>query len=195
MFAEVFRNGWRWTVSPVLAARQQFQARRRWLGFYTVLIFAVLFALAAYVLWAYKIPIGMPAILPIVPADYYIWQAAFTIPWTLACWALSGGLAWGLLKAFGGNAGFREWLDFVGPATVVPWFYLTLLPDLIGKPFAGPGGFPLPVATMLTAVPLLWMMALVIVAARLYLVRWPKAVGVAVLYTVVFSALLLLLVR
>jgi hypothetical protein len=39
------------------------------------------------------------------------------------------------------------------------------------------------------------MMALVIVAARLYLVRWPKAVGVAVLYTVVFSALLLLLVR
>ena len=42
MFAVVFRNGWRWTLAPVLAARQQLQARRPWLGFYSVLIFAVL---------------------------------------------------------------------------------------------------------------------------------------------------------
>jgi hypothetical protein len=191
MFVEIFRNGWRWTVAPVLAARQQIQAKRSWLGFYTVLAFTVLYALAAFVLWSYKIPLGMPAIIPVDPVDYYRWQAIFTIPWVLVCWALAGGLSWGVLKAFGGEARYREWLDLAGPATVVPWFFLTVLPALIGKPLAGPAGFPPPVVNILTAVPLIWMMALVVVAARIYLLRWPKAVGVAVIYTVIFCALLL----
>lgn len=195
MFIQVFRNAWRWTVAPVLAARQQFQAKRPWIGFYSVLFFGILYALASFTLWSYKVPIGMQAFLPIDLADYYKWQAILVIPWVLACWALAGGLSWGILKAFGGKAGYREWLDFAGPATVVPWFILAILPDLVARPFAGAAGLPFPVVTMLTAVPILWMMALVIVAARLYLVRWPKAVGVALVYTVIFCALLLWLVR
>jgi hypothetical protein len=195
-FLNIFKTGWRWTALPVLAARQQLKEGYRRTGLYSMILFGVLYALLALELKYCGIK-PLPAWMAVTPADY-LWQAILTLPWVLAGWALAGVTSGGLLKAFGGKTSYREWLDLMGPATAVPAFFLIVLVQAIGALLAGSTGvFPWPpeVEVVRQAVPILWMLALVLAAARVYLASWQKAVGVSLVYVVIFVGLLLLLIH
>lgn len=106
-------------------------------GFLVNLIFAVLYSIT--VLVYYRIG-RLPAVTPWVPIpeeSYYLYQAAWTIPWGLATWILISGIAYLLTPAQDGErfASFEDALLICGLAWIVPNLFLMWIPETLLVPF------------------------------------------------------------
>lgn len=94
------------------------------------MILAILYELAI-LLWALgDATPTMPAFLKIPADGYYYYQLIFIIPMILIVWLLSGGIAYVLSKALGGNGSYDTILGGFGIAALFST-YFALIPDFV----------------------------------------------------------------
>jgi len=200
MLGKVFSYAWYWILRPARAAEDQlYEERSLAIGFWAIVIFALLYSITAILLWLTGFKPAFAPILPIGEESYYLWQAFFTIPWAILSWLIAGGVIhlWNYIFTRK-----RKLSDFLGPAAfafIIPWFFFTWIPETFVAPFLGPWGFPpWPVwAEMIRlTLPVLWMAALLYIAARkVYDANWFRALGSAMLGVAAFAVMFMLFIR
>ncbi len=100
------------------------------LGFRSVLLMGILYALTTlgYVI-AGASPL-MPSMIGIPARSYYLWELLFLVPVFFLGWLLASGLAQALNKLFKGSGTFQAHLAVLGFALNIPW-YITWLVDTV----------------------------------------------------------------
>lgn len=200
MLAKVFSYAWRWIVRPGKAAEDQlYEERNVWIGFWTVAIFGLLYAITALLLWLAGFKPAIATILPIPRDSYYLWQTFFTIPWAVLTWFFAGAVIHLWNHIFSRERRLADILGPLGFALSVPWFFFTWIPETFVAPVLGPWGFPpwhFWAEMIRLAIGVLWMAALIFIAARkVYEANWLRALGSAILGLAVFAVMFLIFLR
>ena len=200
MFVKIFTYAWWWIVRPGRAAEDQlYEKSNVWIGFWAVFILAVLYSIAALLLWLTDFTPMFKAILPIPETSYYLWQTFFTLPWAVLTWFIAGAVIHLWNYIFNRKRRLADILGPLGFASVIPWFFFTWLPEAIVAPILGPWVFPpwpMWVEMVRQVIPALWMSALIFIATRkVYEASWWRALGSAILGLAVFAIMFLLFLR
>ena len=198
IISKVFFYAWRWIIKPVRAAAEQLDEKQNfWIGFWTAAIFGLLYAVAAFFLWLAGFLPSFTPIVRIADEDYYFWQTFFTIPWALSSWFIAGVAIHLWSRLFSREGSLASILGLLGTASVVPWFFFTLIPEIGILPIVGPPP-PWPDWIDITRqiIPSLWMMALFFIAAsKVYTTRWSVSLASAILGSAIFFLLVYLFLR
>lgn len=98
---------------------------------FSYLIFGALLYGGAFILWAFGADtVTFPAFLKIPEETYYLFELIFVIPLFIITWLLASGIAYLLVKSFGGKGSFDLILAGYGISMSVS-LYPTLIPDYI----------------------------------------------------------------
>jgi len=198
ILGRVLRYAWRWILRPVRTAVEQLDEKQNlWIGFWTVAVFGLLYAIAALLLWLAGFLPAFPPVMPITDEDYYLWQTFFTIPWALGSWFVAGVTMHLWNRLFSREGSLPGILGLIGPASVVPWFFFTLIPEIGILPIVGPPPpWPDWIDIARQIIPSLWMLALFFVAtSKVYSTRWLVSLVSAILGSVVFFIFVYLFLR
>lgn len=95
-------------------------------------------AYGAFVLWMYLAG-HEPSFTgnPIPASEYYLWQAGFLVPWLLVAWCAASTVAFGLARAAGSSASWRQTVAPLGFALAVPLTWGYVLPEMLVFGFFG----------------------------------------------------------
>ena len=110
------------------------------IGFYIVLIFSLMYSLTALVLWeSGRLPFLESWVPGIPPGDYYIFQAAWTIPWFVVAWLAIAGFVY-LITSLAGKEAFYEDAVMISALSVaIPYLMFWWVPETFIIPFMGAG--------------------------------------------------------
>jgi hypothetical protein len=135
-------NYWMFAVSRpgyVLDIAQRDRHRVR-ISFYIVLVFSALYTFTAWNLWRNgRLPIMEPWIGFIQPADYYLYQALWTLPWMVSVWLIGAGVIY-LFTTLAGKEGYFEDSLMISALSVsIPYLMFWFIPETFIFPALGPG--------------------------------------------------------
>lgn len=200
MFVKIFSYAWRWIVRPEAAALEQhYEKKGLQIGLWAVVFFALLYSVAALMLWWRGFVPAFNPIIPVPAKSYYFFQTFITIPWAIVTWLIAGVLVYAWNYLFNRKVRFAEILGPFAYASVVPWFFFTLLPGLVIAPIVGSWGWP-PwsdwIETLRQILPAVWMVILFFIAVRkIYDAKWILAVFSSILAAAVFAVMSFVFLR
>lgn len=135
-------NYWMFAVSrpgSVLELAQRDLHRVR-ISFYIIMVFSILYSFTSWSLWrGERIPIEGTWVPFIEPAEYYLYQAMWTLPWMLLAWLTSAGIIY-LFTCFARKeAMYEDALVISALSIAVPYLMFWFIPETFLLPAMGPG--------------------------------------------------------
>jgi hypothetical protein len=144
---ERFRRAMKYWLLAVSRPRDVLDVAQRDLhrvriGFYIILVFSLFYSCTALLLWRSGRTPMLDIWMPYLQAgEYYLYQAAWTLPWTAVAWLALAGIIYLFTSLAGKEAFYEDALMISALSVAIPYLMFWWIPETFLLPAMGPGSF------------------------------------------------------